>query len=429
MKKALFFLGVILITSMTLQNVSAQSAHWWSSSLPDGSPVLDMETHGNQVAALGMRGLWFSTNSGNAWVKIPTPFTDDGYSAVDFDLLGNIYISANEYNNWLIMKTSNFGATWQTIDSMHHGYVMDICVLNGEITAVGGFGTSTTGYTSLARSSSDQGQTWQNRHFNGSCFLQIKASLYSNQLFSRTENGLWNLSLGTFIPAKDLVSSSFAFSLSGEITLIGRKATTPHDKRIYTSVNGGMDWMNTEVGYGDEGRFNDVAYTDEGIALIVGDDIGPHGRYGTVLMKKNESGASWESIFPDTTMTFFNAICTNSEYVFIGTQNGKIWRSDKRLTAINSNQSHIVSGYSLEQNYPNPFNPTTKIHFVLPRNSNVDLRVYDMTGKEVVVLVQGFKSAGNYAVDFSGPSLSSGTYLYILTCDGYSETKKMILLK
>lgn len=428
MKKALFFLGVILMLSMTLKNASAQSTGWSSSNLPDGSPVLDMEVHDNQLAALGMRGLWFSGNSGDTWVKIPTPFTDDGYSAVDFDQFGNIFVAANHFNYWLVMKTSNYGASWQIIDSMNHGYVMDIYLLNSKIFAVGGLGTSTTGYTGLTRSSSNQGVTWQNNYVGGPCLLQISQNPSSNQLFSRAENGLWNLDLNGFIPAADLVSSSCAFSRSGEISVIGRKATAPHDKRIYTSVNGGLNWINMEVGYGDEGRFNDVAYTDDGTALVVGDDIGPQGRYGTVLMKKNENGASWISIFPATEMTYFNTVGTNSQYIFIGTENGKILRASKNITSV-QNFSSVVSDFVLNQNYPNPFNPATKISFSIPRASFVSLRIYDMAGKMVASLLSENKLAGNYTADFNAANLSSGTYFYTLQADGFMETKKMILIK
>lgn len=424
MKKALFILGLALFLGLALKDTSAQQ--WVPYLLPDGSPVLRLKSHGNHVAALGMRGLWFSGNNGDTWAKIPTPFTDDGYSGVDFDQFGNIFITANHFNNWQVMKTSDYGATWQTIDNMNQGYVMDICLANnGWIIAVGGYGTSTTGYDAFVRGSTDQGMTWRAARLNGSCLLQACPNPLSNLPYSRGDEGLWDLDSNDFFPAADLVSSSCAFSRNGEITVIGRKATAPHDKRIFTSVNGGLNWSNTDIGYGDEGRFNDVAYTDDGTALVVGDDIGPQGRYGTVLMKKNNT---WESIFPPTTMTFFNAITTNDTYIFIGTQDGKILRASKNITSV-QNFSSVVSDFVLNQNYPNPFNPVTKISFSIPRASFVSLKIYDMAGKMIATLLSENKLAGNYTADFNAANLSSGTYFYTLQADGFLETKKMLLVK
>lgn len=85
--------------------------------------------------------------------------------------------------------------------------------------------------------------------------------------------------------------------------------------------------------------------------------------------------------------------------------------------------------YRLEQNYPNPFNPVTNIKFSLSSMQHVSLKVYDLLGREVAVLVNGEKPSGNHEVTFNGYSLTSGVYLYRLQTEAYSETKKMMLLK
>ena len=79
--------------------------------------------------------------------------------------------------------------------------------------------------------------------------------------------------------------------------------------------------------------------------------------------------------------------------------------------------------YSLQQNYPNPFNPTTKISWQSPVDSWQTLKVYDILGREVATLVNGYKPAGKYEVEFSaeggyasggdGKNISSGIYIYI----------------
>ena len=84
---------------------------------------------------------------------------------------------------------------------------------------------------------------------------------------------------------------------------------------------------------------------------------------------------------------------------------------------------------SLEQNYPNPFNPTTAISYQLSANSIVSLRVFDMLGREVATLVDGYQSAGRHQVSFDASSLPSGVYVYRLTAGNYSESKVLTLLK
>jgi len=85
--------------------------------------------------------------------------------------------------------------------------------------------------------------------------------------------------------------------------------------------------------------------------------------------------------------------------------------------------------YSLSQNYPNPFNPTTLISFGLPKSGNVKLVVYDILGREAKILVDEFKQAGSYNIEFDASSLASGVYFYRLESGGYKESKKMLIIK
>lgn len=91
----------------------------------------------------------------------------------------------------------------------------------------------------------------------------------------------------------------------------------------------------------------------------------------------------------------------------------------------------IPSKFILNQNYPNPFNPVTKIIYGLPKNSNVQLAIYDITGKEVAVIVNRQQNAGMYevSVDASALNLSSGIYFYKLKAGDFEQVNKMILVK
>jgi hypothetical protein len=92
-------------------------------------------------------------------------------------------------------------------------------------------------------------------------------------------------------------------------------------------------------------------------------------------------------------------------------------------------QSGPPSAYSLEQNYPNPFNPNTVIGYQLSVASQADLRVYDMLGREVAVLVNGVQPAGFHSVTFGATGLASGVYLYRLRAGEYVGTRKLVLLR
>jgi uncharacterized lipoprotein YddW (UPF0748 family) len=93
------------------------------------------------------------------------------------------------------------------------------------------------------------------------------------------------------------------------------------------------------------------------------------------------------------------------------------------------NDAGVPSVYALSQNYPNPFNPLTTIRFAIPEAGPVKLMVYDLLGREVVVLVDEVLAPGFYTARFNGSTLSSGVYFYRLIASGYIETKKMQLIK
>jgi hypothetical protein len=92
-----------------------------------------------------------------------------------------------------------------------------------------------------------------------------------------------------------------------------------------------------------------------------------------------------------------------------------------------------IINYKLSQNYPNPFNPSTIISYQIPTAGNITLKVYDVLGNEVATLVNEYKPAGNYEVEFKSTvgshQLANGVYFYQLKAGDYAQTKKMILLK
>ncbi len=100
------------------------------------------------------------------------------------------------------------------------------------------------------------------------------------------------------------------------------------------------------------------------------------------------------------------------------------------IVGVNENTiSSIPKNFELSQNYPNPFNPSTKIVYSLPKSGNVILKVYNELGKEVNTLVNSFRNAGTYEINFNASELTSGIYFYRLESNGIVDTKKMLLVK
>lgn len=92
-------------------------------------------------------------------------------------------------------------------------------------------------------------------------------------------------------------------------------------------------------------------------------------------------------------------------------------------------ENALPSKFELSQNYPNPFNPTTTIMYQLPFDSKVELKVFDLLGNEVATVVNQKQSAGTHKVNFSSSKLTSGVYFYRLNAGGFTDTKKMTVLK
>jgi len=89
----------------------------------------------------------------------------------------------------------------------------------------------------------------------------------------------------------------------------------------------------------------------------------------------------------------------------------------------------VPEKFELSQNYPNPFNPSTNLEFGISNLEFVSLKVYDLTGKEVAILVNEIKPAGRYIIKFDGSNLGSGVYFYKIEAGNFSAVKRMLLIK
>lgn len=155
----------------------------------------------------------------------------------------------------------------------------------------------------------------------------------------------------------------------------------------------------------------------------------------------NDNGTSWselttEAIGLDNKILSRYALAVNGSYYFAAywkfasrVITGGVYRLPLTMTSLMS-QANIPYSFQLSQNYPNPFNPETTISYELSAVSNVNLKVYDLLGKEVATLVNEVQQPGVYNVKFSINSLlSTGNYFYKLQAGNFTHTKKMLFLK
>jgi Secretion system C-terminal sorting domain len=122
------------------------------------------------------------------------------------------------------------------------------------------------------------------------------------------------------------------------------------------------------------------------------------------------------------------SVARNGTNVWGVRNNGYITKGTN-IVGIASISKNIPVNFSLRQNYPNPFNPSTRIRYDVPQNSFVKLVVYDILGREVSVLVNEHLKPGEYEAVWTADNMPSGVYFYNLTANGFSETKKMLMIK
>ena len=101
----------------------------------------------------------------------------------------------------------------------------------------------------------------------------------------------------------------------------------------------------------------------------------------------------------------------------------------QNITAINNENTGIPANFRLFQNYPNPFNPSTIISFDMPVDGYASLKVFNSIGQEVGIIVDGFVKAGSYQKVFNASQLASGVYFYKFNTEGFSEVRKMSIIK
>ncbi|QQS60153.1 T9SS type A sorting domain-containing protein [Candidatus Falkowbacteria bacterium] len=329
-----------------------------------------------------------------------------------------------------VFKTTNSGLNWQISSpaeqTLRNIYFLDF--LNGY--AVGDFST--------VIKTTNGGESWFNQivssgdalftdvmFVDGKGYITVATSL--TNLFVSTNNGI-NWTDGK-IRGGSIHSKAIDFHAQSGYFAGYEIVPGTYHPLIFKTSNNGETW--NEYIIESRGQLYDIAVSpiDPNKACAVGqyvDDL----MYGNkaLIMRTINGGETWTEEPWGVNGDEFKGVDATSNDFFIVGRNGVILKTSHSVGIFPIN-NEIPLGYFLSQNFPNPFNPSTKINFSIPKSGKVKLSVFNMVGKEVVVLLDQSLSAGNYTADFDASNLTSGVYFYTLQSENFTETKRMVLVK
>ncbi|MCW8811167.1 MAG: T9SS type A sorting domain-containing protein [Ignavibacteriaceae bacterium] len=183
---------------------------------------------------------------------------------------------------------------------------------------------------------------------------------------------------------------------------------------FYNDVQGGWDPDSGEGNIDFDPMFADTLFNLSGSSYCVGNGIVSVDIIG--LTYNCPSTDYYGNARPNPIDTRVDIGAIESEYY---------WNP----VGVKDNSNELPVKYNLQQNFPNPFNPSTKIKYSVLQTSQVNIKVFDILGNEIVTLVNEEKSIGTYELTWNAESLPSGVYFYQLKAGSFVETKKMILLR
>lgn len=376
------------------------------------------------------KGLYFSQDKGNTWSDFN--IQDIVYSAQSVDCNGSgRIVFCDQYR---VHYSKNLGNDWTTfaLGTGNSNNVVGAIITPDNIVFAGGH---TIGYTSsvwLARSEND-GQSWE--YLNSGGYQSLKKIVFSeknNSVFAFTGNyGRPGMGGGSnyIIRSTDKGNNwEEVFDISNTIVTINFEwivSLSCHpdgtifvssDKSLYRSTDNGDSWSKIDS-LAEHAGFKNFVFNTYGY-IYASNDNG--------IFCSTDLGITWANIDSDKQVT---AMAIDSDnFLYIGTSQQGIYRSNLPLTDVKS-ANNIPINFILEQNYPNPFNPSTKISYSIPEYENVKIILYDMLGRKVRTLLNEYKPAGIYEIEFYADNLSSGVYIYTLQAGEFIQTRKMLLLK
>lgn len=164
--------------------------------------------------------------------------------------------------------------------------------------------------------------------------------------------------------------------------------------------------------------------------FFIGDNFNPPPNSNMGIAKLHDAFKSNNSGLWSFRVYSLITFCSDSTGVFsIYFLNSKLLLSRSTVRVEDEKNLSFPYGINLEQNFPNPFNPNTIIRYILPKDENITIKIYDIKGKELETILNKRQFAGEHNVNWNGSNYPSGVYFYQLTTPSFSKTKKMIYLK
>jgi hypothetical protein len=191
---------------------------------------------------------------------------------------------------------------------------------------------------------------------------------------------------------------------------------------IFRTSNAGNSWMPVNKGL----QSLDI----RSLVINANDNIWAGTKNG--VFHSVDDGNNWLQINTGLPSIDIQALAINpaTGRVFVGMTNAGVFRSIEPTTSIFEEISEkLPLAFSLKQNYPNPFNPATMIEFSLPRSGYVTLKIYNLLGEEIAVLVAEHRTAGKHQIEWNPKELPSGVYLYRLQTEELTKTKKLTIIR
>lgn len=233
-----------------------------------------------------------------------------------------------------------------------------------------------------------------------------------NVLVKTTDGGnTWSKRIGTII-AGIYTGISFCNPDTGYmVSSLGQVAYT---------TNGGANWNsggNLHVG------LTSVKTINADTAFVTGGD--------NLIARTVNAGLTWDIQTPNNTnIVLFGLSFPNDSTGYAVGEDGTILKTTNGgVIGIGPVSNKIPSSFHVYQNYPNPFNPGTTIKIDISKQSNVKIIIYDVSGKEIAVLVNEQLKAGSYSIKWNAANYPSGLYFVKMITNEFSDTRKMILLK
>lgn len=372
------------------------------------------------------KSIWKTTNSGHNWERKFYSSSVDINSIYFFD--NNMGLGAGSYG--YIFYTSNGGNNWtpQVVGLSDHRSVKFYDSNTGW--AVGNYGQvfkSTNGGINWNLQSSDVTSNLNSVYpvSQNKCLAVGNNSL----VLKTTDSGNnWDSTYLSDLDHRQIyfINQNTGFIISSKFFYYGLYYYYTINK-IFKTTDSGESWNQVYSDYFSSGHFlNSISFVDSLSGIVVGQN----GR----ILKTLNGGSSWtEQNYSDIFPNFISlaCICNKNNFGWIIGDFGTLLTTSNNTTGIKQISTNIPNSFKLYQNYPNPYNPFTKIRFDVKIKSNISIKLYDINGREMAVLLNGIRETGSYEIELKADEygLASGIYFNTLESDDFSQSNKMVLIK